>query len=239
MNEQITAVKSENDVLVLDATEKSLVQKVSVIESEAEVLNIRTTADFQNACDLAGYVKKMQKKITDYWEPMRVSTKRAYDDVLAHKKEMLTPLKSAEQILKSKIADYSVMQEEKQRKREEEIKKLAQKEIEKNLTKAIECQKSGDITGAKAAMAEAEVMNYTANSSISVASKPKADGVSMNRAWKIVSVDDSKVPIDINGAVIRPVDQSAIMALIKATKGKIDIPGVVYEETVSVSVRSK
>lgn len=240
MNEQAVATKPESDVLVLDTAENKLGKEVSLIEQEAEALVVETEPDFQNASDLARSVKTMQKKVTDYWEPMRLSTKKAYDDVLAHKKEMLDPLKSAEEILKRKITEYTVKQQEIQRKREGELKRLAQEEAERKLAEAIECQNNGDTAGAEAAMAEAEVMDDMAISNISAGTqKPKADGVSMSKTWKIVAIDDEQVPIDINGAVIRPVDQSAIMALIKATKGKIKIPGVVYEETVSVSVRSK
>ena len=34
------------------------------------------------------------------------------------------------------------------------------------------------------------------------------------------------------------VDEKAIMGLIKATKGKVKIPGIVYEEIVNISVRA-
>ena len=67
---------------------------------------------------------------------------------------------------------------------------------------------------------------------------PKAAGVSTSRAWKITNIDSSKVPVEIAGAIIRPVDEKAVMALIKATKGSIKIPGIEYEETVNISIRA-
>lgn len=239
MNEQTVLEKQENNVLVLDTAERELGKEVSLIEKNAESLVIETDDDFKGASDLTRSVKTMQKKVEEYWEPMRLSTKKAYDDVLAHKKEMLDPLKSAEKILKGKITDYTVKQQEIQRKREEERKRLAQEEADRKLAEAIECQKNGDAIGAEMAMAEAEVMDDMAAGSNTAPQTPKADGVSMSKTWKITAINEEEVPIDINGAVIRPVDQSAIMALIKATKGKIKIPGVTYEETVTVSVRSK
>jgi len=177
--------------------------------------------------------------VKDYWEPMRVSTKKAYDDVIAHKKEMLDPLDKAEKILKDKMATYTIEMQRKQREQEEKMKRLAQEEADRKLAEAIAAQDSGDLEAAESAMAEAEVMDDMAFSGISVASqKPKADGISTSKSWKITAINEDDVPIDINGAVIRPVDTSAIMALIKATKGKIKIPGVTYEETVTVSVRA-
>ncbi len=241
MNEQAVATVPESDVLVLDTAETSdLGKEVSIVERRAGSVVIASEADFQDASDFARTVKTLQKKVKDYWEPMRVSAKKAYDDVLDHKKEMLDPLDRAEKILKEKMAEFTAEQIRKQREQEEAMKRLAQEEADRKLAEAIECQNNGDSAGAEAAMAEAEVMDGMALSGISVsAQKPKADGVSMSKTWKITSIIEHEVPIDINGAVIRPVDQSAIMALIKATKGKIKIPGVTYEETVSVSVRSK
>lgn len=237
MKEQAT---NETAVRVLDTKEKKLDKEVSIIELEAQELVVSNEEDFQKASDILKSNKELQKKVVDYWEPMRKSTKQAYDDVLSHKKEMLDPLKAAEKTVKGKIADYTVKQQELQRRREEEMKRLAQEEADRKIAEAIECQNNGDSVGAEAAMAEAEVMDDMALSNISApVKKPKADGVSMSRAWKITSIDERKVPIDLNGAVLRPVDQSAVMALIKATKGTITIPGVVYEETVSVSVRSR
>ena len=240
MNEQKVAVTGEKDVRVLDTAKKELGNEVSIIEKEAADLVINNDGDFQSASDILRQNKTLQKKVTDYWEPMRKSAKQAYDDVLAHKNEMLDPLKAAEKIIKKKIGDYTLKKQEEQRRREAEMRRLAQEEADRKLAEAIKCQDSGDEFGAEAAMAEAEVMDDMALSNISVPTqKPKADGVSMSKTWKIASIDDSKVPIDLNGAVLRPVDKSAVMALIKATKGTIKIPGVVYEESVSVSVRSK
>ena len=52
----------------------------------------------------------------------------------------------------------------------------------------------------------------------------------------LVGIDSAKVPIYFSGAEIRPVDEKAIMKLIKESKGTIQIPGVKYEETASISV---
>lgn len=65
----------------------------------------------------------------------------------------------------------------------------------------------------------------------------KVKGVSKSKTWKIVGVDASHVPVEINGMVIRPVDEKAILRIIKASKGTIRIPGVIYEETTQISAR--
>ena len=49
-------------------------------------------------------------------------------------------------------------------------------------------------------------------------------------------MDHDTVPISVSGVVIRPVDEKAIMKLIKASNGTIQIPGIKYRETVRMSV---
>ena len=68
-------------------------------------------------------------------------------------------------------------------------------------------------------------------------SAPKAAGVSTSKAWKIVSIDPDKVPVKVGAVEIRPVDQAAVMRLIREAKGNIEIPGVKFEESVQISVR--
>lgn len=41
----------------------------------------------------------------------------------------------------------------------------------------------------------------------------------------------------VAGVEIRPVDRSAVMRLIRATKGQVHIPGVVYKEVAKVAFR--
>ena len=54
---------------------------------------------------------------------------------------------------------------------------------------------------------------------------------------EIVGINDAKVPVAIAGTVIRPVDDKAIMRLIRASKGTIQIPGVTYKQVAKMSFR--
>ena len=167
-----------------------------------------------------------------------MSAKKAYDDILAHKKEMLEPLKAAEKILKSKMGDYSMEKERKRRAQEEMMRKLAEQEMNRKLEEAAEAEAAGDATGAEYVMAEAEVLEGVSIGGSIVAQAPKAKGVSQSKTWKITGIDASKVPVSFEGVEIRPVDERAVMRLIKESKGTVQIPGVQYEETVSISVRA-
>ena len=209
-----------------------------MFEQQAMSVVVKDDASYSAAGEIARQVKRMQKQVKDYWEPLRVNAKAAYDSVLARKKEMLEPLEKAERILKKLMGDYALEKERRRQAEEAAMRRLAQLEMERKLEEAAKAETAGDSAGAEFAMAEAEVMEGVAAGGSIKSQAPKADGVSRTKAWKIVSIDSSKVPISFNGTEIRPVDEQAVMRLIKASKGSIQIPGIKYEETVSVSVRA-
>lgn len=237
MNEAIATVG--NNALVLDTPdETSLENEVGVFGERVNAVVVKDQASYEAAAELVKEVKRVQKQVTEYWEPLRINAKAAYDAVLARKKEMLTPLEKAEKALKKKMGDYTAEVERRRKAAEEAIRRAAEAEIVKKLDEAADAEASGDADGAEYAMAEAEVMEGVAIGGNGKQSGPKADGISKSKAWKITRIDPSKVPVEIMGVVIRPVDEKAVMRIIKATKGTIGIPGIEYEETVSISVRS-
>ncbi len=236
MNEAIAIAGS--NALVLDTVEDSLNKEASLLEQKVQSVVVASDADYAAAGDLTKNVKRMQKKVEEYWEPMRLSTKKAYDDVLAHKKEMLDPLKAAEKILKGKMGTYSMEKEQKRRAQEEAMRKLAQQEMDRKLEEAAAAEAVGDTAGAAMAMAEAEVMEGVSIGGSIQEQAPKADGVSQSKTWKIVGIDSQKVPVNFEGVELRPVDERVVMRLIKESKGTVQIPGIQYEEAVSISVRA-
>lgn len=118
------------------------------------------------------------------------------------------------------------------------MRQAARRESDLKLEEAAAAEKSGDTAGAAAAMEEAEALDGMAASARVTAGAPKATGVSQTKTWKLKSVDPDKVPIKVGGVEIRPVDQAAVMRLIRESKGTISIPGVEYEESVQISVRA-
>lgn len=238
MNEVISI--AGNNALVLDTTEaqETLGKEASLIEQRAAGMEVVNEASFAVAGELAKQVKGMQKKVKEYWEPLRVSAKRAYDNVLAKKKQMMDPLEGAEAILKRKMGDFTREQQRKARELEEQLRREAQAEMERKLTEAAAAEGSGDQAAADFAMAEAEVYEAYAATVSAPVQKPKATGISTQKTWKIKSIDSGKVPISCNGVELRPVDTAAVLRLIKSCKGEVSIPGVVFEEDVTVSVRS-
>ncbi len=237
MNDAVVVIDS--GTLVIDNAKEKLDREVSVVEQQAARLVVASDDDYANAGVVVADIKRMQKRVTEYWEPMRASSYSAYQNVMTHKKEMLSPLESAEKILKNKMVAYFNEKERKRKEQEELMRKLAKQEVDRKLDEAIKADEAGDSTEAEIALTEAEIMDDVAVVGSICSQAPKASGISAAKSWTIESVDNEKVPVSINGTVIRPVDVKAVMALIKASKGKIEIPGIKYKETVTISVRSK
>jgi len=227
-----------NNALVLEPEEEKLTREASSIEQQAQMVAIINDSDYAAAGDMTKSVKQMQKKVKEYWEPLRISAKAAYDEILGHKKEMLEPLESAEKILKGKMSGYLAEKERKRKAQEEAMRRLAQQEMERKLAEAAAAEAAGDMVSAEYAMAEAEVMDDLSVGGGIKANVPKAEGISQSKTWKITGIDSSKVPAFFGGTEIRPVDERAVMRLIKESKGTIQIPGIQYEEAVSISVRA-
>jgi hypothetical protein len=225
-----------NNAMVLDDAQREMDKQASEIEFRAHDVVVSNEYEYIQAGELLKAVKQQQKKVKDYWEPMRISAKESYDNILAHKKAMLEPLEKAEMIIKEKTTTYIKEQERIRRAQEEKLRKLAAQEVDSKLELAARAEAEGDTVGAEYAMAEAEIMDTI---SVNVkAQTPKASGISHSKTWRITAIDSSKVPVSFGGVEIRPVDERAVLRLIKESKGTIHIPGVVFEETVTTSVRA-
>lgn len=225
-------------VVVAENQEQDMERQIGVLQKEASVTVINTDVDYIAAAEFVKDVKRMQKQVKEYWEPLRVSAKKTYDDVLAKKKQMLEPLTGAEKILKGKMAAYHDEKERKRKEREAALRRLAEQEMERKLAEAAEYADKGDEEAAEYALAEAEVMEDISATAAPTVKKTKTKGVSTSKAWKIVSIDSRVVPDTVNGVEIRPVNESAVMRLIRESNGTVQIPGIKYEETVSISVRA-
>lgn len=233
------AVIIGNNALAIDTREEEnkLGRQVSLIEQKAESVIVASDDGFAYAGELTKQVKQMQEKVTNYWEPMRKSTYDAYKSVTDHKKEMLDPLAAAEKILKKKMGAYTLQKERERREREEELRRQAEAEMDRKLEEAAKAESEGDMLGAEMAMTEAEVMEHVATTAVIKPEAPAVKGVSTQKTWKITKVDPVTVPTHVQGVEIRPVDEKAVLRLIKATKGAIQIPGITFEEDVTVSIR--
>ena len=238
MSKEVTeAVVAKIETSAELVREEELQQSNSLVERRAREMTILTNEDYEKAAEFGQKIKIQAKVVTDFFKPMKDSAYKAHKAVCDREKTMLKPLQEAERILKGNIAAYLKEQERKKREFEERMRLEAEVERDKKLSEASAAEEAGNHAEAEIALAEAQMVEMVAASTTVVMSTPKAKGVGVAKDWEIESIDYEKVPVVFSGVEIRPVDKKAIMRLIRATNGSIQIPGIKYKETVKVSIR--
>ena len=231
--ESIVAVMPELEPV----DEQQLTQEVTDIEFRAESFVIQTPEDYEAAGEFGKLLKQKAAEVTGFFKPMKDSAYQAHKAVCDREKAMLTPLKNAEKIVKKTMGDYLMEQERIRREAEEAARRAAEEERERKLKEAMALEAAGDKEGAEAAVEEAVVMDEATGYSVPAPVKSKVSGVSTSKDWEITNIDTAKVPVNFSGMELRPVDQAAVIRLIRASKGSIAIPGIAYREVAKMSFR--
>lgn len=218
------------EVLQVIDEEKALKTEVTALMVKAEHISITTKEDYKNTAEFARMIKQKTALVKEYWKPLKENAHKTHQDICRKEKEMLKPLTSAERVIKNAMSDY-LEREERERKRiEEEARRKANEAVERALNEAVKKAEDGDEDGAKEAFKTGEMLETFAGSISVTTDKAKADGVSTKKDWCITKIDADNVPCSVQGINIRPVDTSAVMKLIRLSKGQIVIPGITYEE---------
>lgn len=229
---------AENEVavaVVAPADEQKLTTEVTDIEFQAEAMLVTNDDEYTQAAEFGKIIKQKAAVVTEFFKPMKDSAYQAHKAICDREKAMLAPLKNAEATVKKTMGAYVQEQERKKREQEEALRRAAEAERERLLKEAAEKEKAGDTDGMEESLAEAVVMDEAMTFSAPTKATPKVSGVSTGKDWEIVKIDDSVVPISFAGMLIRPVDDKAVLRMIRASKGQIQIPGIVYKEVAKMS----
>ena len=213
-------------------------QKSSAMKilEQARYLNITSAADYEAAAEFTKQVKALSKRIKDYWAPLKKAARDAWQSLVDREKELLKPLEQAEAEVKTKMAAYQRKVQEEERAARELAEKLKREEAERLLAEAAKAAEQGNEMESEILLAQAEIME--ASQPAVQMQTPKATGVSTRTLYRARIIDESKVPVEVAGVVIRPVDLAAINKLAQASKGKVQIPGIEIYVDQSVAVRA-
>lgn len=217
--------------------EVELSQEVSVVERQAQQISIHTDDEYRAAAEFGRLLKQKSSQVTEFFAPMKKAAHEAHKHICDREKAMLAPIANAEKLLKRTMGEYQMEQQRKRREEEERLRALAKAEEERLLAEAIKMEEMGEKEMSEEHFENAQFVANAART-ISVPNETvKAEGVSTTMAWEIESIDPRFVPVEFMGQVIRPVDDKAVMRLIKAHKGNISIPGVKFKQTAKMSFR--
>jgi hypothetical protein len=143
-----------------EVAENILEQKSLTLYEQAVSLVITDEPSYVAAAEVGKALKALEKEITDYFEPMRVSAKAAYDAVNEKKKAELAPVIEAMDIVRKTLNVYVQEQDrikkEAERKAQIAAEEAAKKEREKLEAQAIKAMESGKDEKAESLMEKAE-----------------------------------------------------------------------------------
>lgn len=225
--------------------EQSLSNEINPIVLRSQARIIKTPDQSLLAQEDIKDNKAKQKKIKEFFKPMKDAAKASHQAICDRENSFLEPLIQAEEIDKKKVI---VFQAEEDRKREEQTRKdeAARQERERKERERIEAQAAAARAAGKTEKAEA-----LEEKAASVVAEPtfkpspaasKAQGTSFKSIWKgeitdikalCQSILDGRVAPD----VIAPND-SAINKLAGVCKNQMVIPGLKFYEEKVMSVRS-
>ena len=218
--------------------EQALTTEVTGLQVFAEGFIVETDDDYQKACEFGRELKRKESEVTEFFKPMKDAAHQAHKAVCDREKAMLQPLKNAERVLKESVGLFLTERERKRKAAEEAARRAAEEERERKLREAIEAEAAGDNEAAADAMTEAMIMDQaSATITVETGNPAKAAGTAVRKDWRIKSVDPKAVPVEICGIELRPVDNAAVMRLIRMSKGNVSIPGIEFEEVNTMSFR--
>ena len=222
-----------NEIITRDtAKEEALKTKIGCLALPEKII---TDSGYEAVASMAKDAKNIETEVVRYFADAKKTAHDIHKAVCDEEARYLKPIKAYMDAAKRLMMDYQRRQEEERRRREEEARALARAEAERLMAEAAAKEQKGEDVSA---IVEEAVMTEAVGNTITIqAAAKKPEGVSTRKDWKITEVSFAEVPCEICGVTIRPVDESAVMKLIRATKGTIKIPGIKYEEYNTVVVR--
>lgn len=179
---------------------------------------------YEAAAEILRGIATVKKEIKAKFADPKKKAAEAHKAICNLENELLAKVTDRENEIRAKMTAY--WQAEQKRIAAEQERK--RKEAEELARIAAEAEAQGDEETAAEAVAVAAMTEAT------VTTAPKAAGVSMRETWVAKVTDKSKVPLEY-----MEVNISALNAVAKATKGKLNIPGVEFVKEVISSVRAK
>ena len=213
---------------------------------EANQIIVNDNRDYESAGWLRREIKSAQKKITDYWKPLKDAAYAQHKALVAREAEMLNPLKEADKIVESRMLDYYREQErirreaEQERLRQEAEARRAAEEAARLLEEASQSE-DGEIdedTAEILSIAQTQAEEAAAAvEPVYVPSAPKAVGMAVKHVWRARVVKEYLVPIAVAGVEIRPIDLKLLNKLATISQGKVECPGVEFYQEEQTAVR--
>ena len=209
---------------------------VEKIGEQAKSIVIKGAEDYTAAVQLTKATKIASNQITKFFKPAKDEANAVVKEIREEEKKLLSPLQSAESDIKTKILDYQRAEQERQRAEQEIIAERKRKEAEKLMEMAIEAESDGNTI--ESAILQEQAVEVELTPVVTQDFVPTVAGASVRKTWTAEIEDESIIPIEINGMMIRPVDTKLLNSLASSTKGTMKIPGVRFYQKETLAIRT-
>lgn len=206
--------------IALDAECQSKIDDAEQLPARYESLQITTATDYETAGESLRAIKAKAKQLSE----LRLSLTRPLDESKRKIMDLFrgpgAALTKAEGFIKKAMLAFTSEQGRVRRAEEERLREEQRKEAARlaNLAEKARARKDE----AKAAEFEARQANVESTQVVvAPAAIPKAPGISTREIWEYEIVDATQIPADY----LIP-DHPLIGQTVRATKGKVTIPGV-------------
>ena len=225
--------------------EQTLTQEINPVVERAHALVIRTSDESLDAQENLKENKSAQKKIKEFFKPMKDAAKAAHQSICDRENTFLEPLEAAEEITKRKVVTF---QQEIEQKRREEAARIEAKRQEEERKRREELQRQADAAAAKGKAEKAEALRAAAEEYVAPpvfqAPEPvQAQGTAFKKTWKaevtdlplfLKAVAEGRAPLGVIS-----INEAALNAYAKGVKGSMAVPGLRFYEETSMAVRTK
>lgn len=196
--------------------------ELTVAKVAGSVITVTDRESCNEASEYLKEIKAQSKRVKDFFADSKAKADAAHKAVCAQEKLLLAPLENLERSIKGMIGAFE-MAEQRRIAAEEERRS---KECWGMVVLSAEAEASGDSQMAQEALAEA-LVNYAPSI------QPKTQGVSTRFDWVAIVEDAEMVP-----RMFMLVNDAALQAFAKQTKGTVKIPGVRFEQKAVISARA-
>ena len=152
--QEVKALKVQAETTIENEQKSSALK----ILEQAQLLNINTAQDYDGAAEFTKQVKKLSKRIKDYWDPLKKSARASWQTLVGREKELLTPLEQAESEVKKKMAAYQKKVQEEERAARLLAEKLKKEEADRLLAEAEKAADEGREMESEILFAQAEII---------------------------------------------------------------------------------
>jgi nitrate reductase alpha subunit len=207
--------------------------KGEIVKAEEETLSLQVInpETYGKAGELLKLNKGLEKKIKEYFKPLKQAQDQAKKLLLDAEKEELNKLQPAINHLNKQMTAWNIEQEKIRKAEEDRLRREAEKKAEEEqLQAAIEAEKSGNNEEADAILEEPVFVPPP----IVEKTVPKQAGLTMTTTWKWRVTNYDKIPRQF-----LQVNEVAINQTVRGLKENTKIPGIeVYPEQSMRGVRS-